>query len=690
MTPIAPNLRRIGAALLACCAASFASANEDITVTLLDETFAADQRLVENLPATAAWYGSGATNATQPSAGSIVLSHTNVTSSQFIFHFTPAGSPYALAVGETLNVSLDFNLTKAIGAGSAIRLGVLNSQNTRVTADGAATSNTTFADDRGYGFFFSPDSTATSNLSLRARTTDNNSLFTALVNGPWGSVNLAAGPGSITVAADQTYTLLLKVTRTGTGADVSAQISGGNLAAPISIAYSATNEALTFTSFDKFGMCILATASSGTVEDPGFLTISRAKVTAVTPAPPPPPPPPAENNVFLDETFLNGERTTENLPATAAWYGSSSTLGQVADGSIRSTYTAAANQHVFTHFRPVNQAYTLTEGEKLTVSFDFSLNKPLSSATGIRFGLFDSGGTRVTNDTTGVSSTTYGNDRGYGVFMNPLRASPTSTGGLELRGRTTTNSNLLHAVAAWTATPYTTTDNPLMMAANQTYTMVFSVRRTATGTQLKATLSGGDLADPVSLSYDQETATPFISFDQFAIGLLSNAYTATAGDPAYFTLSNVSVTATTLPETVSSTQLFGTWAGDAAVTFVGDGNGDGVADGLAWLIGTPTATTNAAPLLPVPLAAGGELDLTFSLRTAADRGTARLSLQHSPDLATWTTVIVPETSGAAGGIDFVVTPDGAVNDVQASIPASIVGTGGRFFVRLIGELEPAP
>lgn len=677
-----PTLRRLGAALVALQASSFTFGNEPTTAVLLDETFAEGQRTTANLPATAAWYGSTVDNLTQLSAGSIVSSQTGG-SSQFIFHFTEAGSPHTLAMGESLNVSLDFNLTKAINAGSAIRLGLLNSQNTRVTADGGGTSTLAFADDRGYGLFFSPVSTSSSNLSLRARTTDNNSLLTALVNGPWGSANLVTGPGSITVAADQTYTLLFKVTRTLAGADVYTEISGGNLATPISIAYSATTEALTFTSFDKFAMCILATASSGTVEDPGFLTISRAKVTAVIP---PPPPPPSENTVFLDDTFLNGERTTENLPATAAWYGSNSTLGQIADGAIRATCTSQGNQHVFTHFRPLNSPYTLALGEKLTVSFDFSLNKPVSSSSGIRFGLFDSAGSRVTNDGSTVSSTSFGNDRGYGVFMNPLNTS--GTGGFELRGRTTANNNLLHAAAAWSS-PYATANSPLVMAADQVYTMAFSVRRTLTGAQLKATLSGGDLAESFNLIHDLETAAPFVSFDEFAIGLLSNSYTATAGDPAYFTLSNVLIAATTLPDEITSDGPFSVWAGNPDLTFDGDANADGVADGLAWLLGAASPSTNVGDVLPLGGANNGRFELAFAMLAEADRGLSELSLQYSPDLIDWTTVVVPETSGTSGGIEFLVTPVGDVNEVQATIPASIVGTGGRFFVRLLGELAPA-
>jgi len=681
MTTTPSHLRRLCAGLFALVALSFASAQEIVTTTLLDETFADGQRLVESLPGTAAWYGSAATTVEQPAAGSIVAKQVGANMHVFT-HFTPSGSPYDLAVDETLNVSFNFNLTKALAGNTSIRIGVFNSLGLRVTDDLGGNSNANFNTDRGYGLFFTPIlNSGANNLNLRVRNANNQSLLGSIT--PW--VSMASSVGDISVADDRTYTVLLKITRTGAGVTVSARISGGELAVPISVSHSTTTGSQIFTSFDMFAICLLSTATSGTAEAPALLTLSNVKVTVDAPAPPPPP---SANNLFLNDTFINGERTVENLPTTAAWYGSNSTLGQVADGSIRSTLTSATNQHLFTHFRPLNSPYPLTVGEKISVNFNFSLTKPVDNASGIRVGLLDSKGTRVSNDTTGTSSTAFADDRGYGVFFNP-RSDLAAPGSISLYGRSVANNNLMTAVSAW-VTPYATGISPLVMAAGQTYTFTLSVRRLENGALITVTISGGDLFAPVSLSHTHESATPFVSFDELAVAVLGPAHAGTVEDPSYLTISNVHIAATTLPDGVTSAQLFATWAASESVTFAGDANSDGVADGLAWLLGAPGASTNATVLLPFVANNNGGLDFAFSQITAATRGAARLRLQHSTDLTTWTTVTLPETSGTSGGITFTLTPDGGVDDVLATIPAGVVGSGGRFFVRLIGELEPAP
>lgn len=141
---------------------------------------------------------------------------------------------------------------------------------------------------------------------------------------------------------------------------------------------------------------------------------------------------------------------------------------------------------------------------------------------------------------------------------------------------------------------------------------------------------------------------------------------------------------------------FEAWAianGTGNETFEGDSNGDGIADGLAWLLGAAAPASNGRALLPTTSENSGNLAITFKQRKAASRGTALLKLQHSRDLGItdlWTenAVTVPETSGPVGGVVFVITPiDGQdINEVQATIPASAAGGTGRLFVRLIGEM----
>ncbi|MCH7228894.1 matrixin family metalloprotease [Haloferula sp. A504] len=122
--------------------------------------------------------------------------------------------------------------------------------------------------------------------------------------------------------------------------------------------------------------------------------------------------------------------------------------------------------------------------------------------------------------------------------------------------------------------------------------------------------------------------------------------------------------------------------------FDGDANGDGVQDGIAFLLGAAGPSTDASGLLPTATESGDNLILEFSCLPIAARAGAILELQHSSDLGIgdpWLGVPVPDASGGpTSGVTFVVTPGvGGLNDVTATIDAS-QGAGGRLFGRLSG------
>lgn len=139
---------------------------------------------------------------------------------------------------------------------------------------------------------------------------------------------------------------------------------------------------------------------------------------------------------------------------------------------------------------------------------------------------------------------------------------------------------------------------------------------------------------------------------------------------------------------------FDTWA-TGGETFDGDGNGDGVLDGLAFLLGAADPSTDANALLPVVSEDGsGNLVLTFSMLNAANRGTTSLATQHSSDLGAtdaWDAAgneeTVPEATSTVGVVDFSITPNGTLNDVIATIP-STEGAAGKLFGRLLGTETP--
>jgi uncharacterized repeat protein (TIGR02543 family) len=133
---------------------------------------------------------------------------------------------------------------------------------------------------------------------------------------------------------------------------------------------------------------------------------------------------------------------------------------------------------------------------------------------------------------------------------------------------------------------------------------------------------------------------------------------------------------------------FETWAGGGDITFNGDSNVDGIADGLAWLLGAGNPAENANALMPQAGASDGDLTLTFNLLKPANRGSATLGIQYSRDLGIaddWNdnTVAVPDVTSTVDGVTFIITPipDTDLNQVQATIPGSPT-EADRLFARL--------
>lgn len=139
-------------------------------------------------------------------------------------------------------------------------------------------------------------------------------------------------------------------------------------------------------------------------------------------------------------------------------------------------------------------------------------------------------------------------------------------------------------------------------------------------------------------------------------------------------------------ELVVSLPPYTSWSNDT--DFGDDTNGDGVSNGMAYLLGAEDVNVDANSLLPVVTESGGGLVLNFKLLKAASRGTAALQVMHSDSLGnpgTWTEVAVPETSGGPfGGVTFIVSEnvvDSEINDVKATISSS-EAVVGKLFGRL--------
>jgi hypothetical protein len=183
---------------------------------------------------------------------------------------------------------------------------------------------------------------------------------------------------------------------------------------------------------------------------------------------------------------------------------------------------------------------------------------------------------------------------------------------------------------------------------------------------------------------DTKTAANWSSvfpIDLATTGLfLGNAYI----DPGNGTWSG---TITLTYDLVAGGVPYAVWSGGAP--FDNDENGDGVQNGLAFLLGAADPNENALGRLPNPTKTPSGLKLNFSVRKPANRGTATPTIQWSNDLGladSWATNLaaVPPSTSVVNGVDFQVDSSGALDAIEATIPSS-EGAAGKLFGRLSGE-----
>jgi autotransporter-associated beta strand protein len=148
--------------------------------------------------------------------------------------------------------------------------------------------------------------------------------------------------------------------------------------------------------------------------------------------------------------------------------------------------------------------------------------------------------------------------------------------------------------------------------------------------------------------------------------------------------------------TINVISIFDSWAGTGN-DFVEDLNADGIANGLAWLLGANNPNEDARDLLPLADQTNGDLTLVFNTLNAVERGNASIKVQYSNDLGItdlWTNneAEVPGTPGiptdpgyTVNGIKFNISDAGnGLLYVEATIDETEAGVGKKLFARVKG------
>lgn len=245
----------------------------------------------------------------------------------------------------------------------------------------------------------------------------------------------------------------------------------------------------------------------------------------------------AQGTVLLNDTFADGSRTNQNLPTSAAFYygATPSTAGlSVVDSALQFSYntnTGILSQAV-AYFTDSGSPITLSVGDVLATSISFSAANISNSPDALRIGFFNSGGSRVSADYTGISSPSFNAYTGY-AFSTNLNSAGSNSG--KIVQRTGTNNGLYTSAAF---TNLKSSLKPVGYAANTVYTLTFEVEALS-GSQMEITFSDS-LGNVYSVI---DTTAVFNAFDTLGIYLTNGTFATNS-----YTIDNVVVAYSPVPE----------------------------------------------------------------------------------------------------------------------------------------------
>ena len=237
----------------------------------------------------------------------------------------------------------------------------------------------------------------------------------------------------------------------------------------------------------------------------------------------------AQVATLVDDTFGDGERSTQNLPASLAWYTPAAAAGSI--GVRNGGLTLVANENdrrIWGYFPTLDLA--IGDSLTLAVTFSFSRAAPNLGGPGFKIALCHTNGQAPRRSD---GATPAGGYLGYGMFTNQGAA----TNGTRIRKRngpaaanaTATLLELTDGATDVVWAPVGTSPGGISgtLQAGTTYTATLRItRRTADSARITVSMTGGAFTSAASLAETDPSGIVSL-FDTLAI---EAAETAQAGD----------------------------------------------------------------------------------------------------------------------------------------------------------------
>lgn len=233
------------------------------------------------------------------------------------------------------------------------------------------------------------------------------------------------------------------------------------------------------------------------------------------------------SSVIVDDVFANGNSQLQDLAHNSLWLfnGRSNNVRTDKVGSVTFDVTPAAtsSEGFWAYFTQSGSPIVLGVGDKLSVAVTFSVSGFTNNGQDVRWGVFDSQGTRnTTNLTGGQNDATFVGDTGYGL---DYFASGTGSPFVIARRSVLSSANVFNSFGDFSPIAGTGAQTRQALVDSTSYTLVYTIERlSATDTRISTAVTGGALSG-LNYTATESSPTPNVSFDYFAFRIGGTNFT---------------------------------------------------------------------------------------------------------------------------------------------------------------------